>query len=291
MSGQETRHDQPANNLGHNGNTNSEDKVSTMPPLSFDLAKEAMAIHLQSPMFSKKENTGNTIGSLDELTTINRNGFITTNSQEGVIDQGFNKETKRFWKTKERGCLVGLMRLSRGGKFIKWINSNTDKIAFLTDIVNNEDFEAHFTRKAAHTGSAPLESFFPSIVVTLEGTSETSVEDVNLFAYSHLPLIRDQRSLDSEKEEVRLKKEEDVILITLIDPTYGRLCKSPEGLYADVIKGLAAVPDDVSSSNGAKKGGTRRSRPHLMNKAIDILLRDARPKKLTVKTRRLRRRR
>jgi hypothetical protein len=234
-----------------------------LPPLSFDLAKEAMAIHLQSPVFSEKENAGNTIGSLDELTTINRNGLITINSQEGVISQGFNEESKRFWKIKERGYLTGFMRLSRGGKFINWINSNTDKIAFLTSIVNYEDFEATFTRRDAYRGSAPLESFFPSIAVTLQGSSETSFEDiVNLFSFSHVPLITTQSSLDSEKKEARLKKEEEVILITLIDPIYGRLCKSPEGLYADVMKGLAAVPDDVSSSNGAKKGGTRRkSRP------------------------------
>ena len=324
-----------------------------LPPLSFDLAKEAMAIHLQSPVFSERENAGNTIGSLDKLTTINRNGFITTNSQEGIINQGFNEETKRFWKIKERGYLTGFMRLSQGGKFINWINSNTDKIAFLTAIVNDEDFEAAFTRRDAYRGSAPLESFFPSIAVTLQGSSETSFEDiVNLFSFSHAPLISTQSSLDSEKEGARLKKEEEVILVTLIDPIYGRLCKSPEGLYADVMKGLAAVSDDVSS--GAKKGGTRRSRPlnklpainenseynlgynnitnvfvkkgkgspvyrfiiavaredvatinetlkdprvqkfmnenpHLMNKAIDILLRDARPKKLTVKTRKTRR--
>jgi hypothetical protein len=153
------------------------------------------------------------------------------------------------------------MRLSRGGKFINWINSNTDKIAFLTAIVNYEDFEAPFTRRDAYRGSAPLESFFPSIAVTLQGSSETSFEDiVDLFSFSHIPLITTQSSLDSEKENARLKKEEEVILVTLIDPIYGRLCKSPEGLYADVIKGLAAVSDDVSS--GAKKGGTRRkSRP------------------------------
>ena len=228
-----------------------------LPPLSFDLAKEAMAIHLQSPVFSERENAGNTIGSLDELTTVNRNGLITINSQEGVISQGFNEETKRFWKMKERGYLTGFMRLSRGGKFINWINSNTDKIAFLTAIVSDEDFEAAFTRRSAYRGSAPLESFFPSIAVTLEGGSETSFEDiVNLFSFSHVPLITTQSSLDSEKENARLKKEEEVILITLIDPIYGRLCKSPEGLYADVMKGLAAVSDDVSS--GAKKGGTRR---------------------------------
>jgi hypothetical protein len=149
-----------------------------LPPLSFDLAKEAMAIHLQSPVFSEKENAGNTIGSLDELTTINRNGFITINSQEGVISQGFNEESKRFWKIKERGYLTGFMRLSRGGKFINWINSNTDKIAFLTAIVNYEDFEATFTRRDAYRGSAPLESFFPSIAVTLQGSSETSFEDI-----------------------------------------------------------------------------------------------------------------
>jgi hypothetical protein len=60
--------------------------------------------------------------------------------------------------------------------------------------------------------------------------------------------------------DARLKKEEEVILVTLIDPIYGRLCKSPEGLYADVMKGLAAVSDDVSS--GAKTGGrkTRKTR-------------------------------
>jgi hypothetical protein len=153
------------------------------------------------------------------------------------------------------------MRLSQGGKFINWINSNTDKIAFLTAIVNDEDFEAAFTRRSAYRGSAPLESFFPSIAVTIQGCSETSFEDiVNLFSFSHAPLITTQSSLDSEKEGARLKKEEEVILVTLIDPIYGRLCKSPEGLYADVMKGLAAVSDDVSS--GAKKGGTRRkSRP------------------------------
>ena len=240
----------------------SEDSArDALPPLSFDLAKEAMAIHLQSPVFSERENAGNTMGSLDELTAINRNGFITTNSQEGVISQGFNEESKRFWKIKERGYLMGFMRLSQGGKFINWINSNTDKIAFLTALVNDEDFEAAFTRRDAYKGSAPLESFFPSIAVTLQGSSETSFEDiVNLFAFSHAPLITTQSSLDSEKMDARLKKEEEVILVTLIDPIYGRLCKSPEGLYADVMKGLAAVSDDVSS--GAKKGGTRRkSRP------------------------------
>ena len=261
------------NNNGNNGNNNNNNEnnnegnaIPVGTPLPFDEAKEAMAAMLISPEFAERGNSRNTIRSLEELRAINRNGLITTSSQEGVNKEEFYEATKLFIKSKERGYLTGFMRLSRGGKFMDWINSNTDKIAFRNATLSEADFDAHITRFQAHTGSASWSSFVPSIVVTLENSSEISFENiVSLYPYSRATLIGTQSQFDSGKRAARIAEEEEVIEITLIDPVYGRRCTSPEGLYADVMKGLAAIPDDVPAANASasavapNKGGFRRA--------------------------------
>ena len=196
--------------------------------LIFEDAQEAMATYVCSNEFISREDSK--YASTDFLAQINRMGFITLGSQEGIRAQGFNDKTNIFWKNNERGYLSGFMKSTRAKKFIEWFNINTNKIAFKKLILA---IDVYYNKKC--------NSEIDGIIVTTDGGSKKSYDDIICHNFSCINFYIPDLWFDDEKQKARISADQDVIMVELIDPEYGRLCKEPGGLYGDVIKGLESV--------------------------------------------------
>jgi hypothetical protein len=197
--------------------------------LLFEDAQEAMAKYVCSNEFISREDSE--YASTEILAKINRMGLITIGSQEGIVSQGYNDETNLFWKNNERGCLSGFMKSTRAEKFIEWININTNKIAFKKIIISTDAFYSKFYKDNELTG----------IIVTTDGSSKKSYDNVICNWFSRINMLIPKHWFDDEKQKAQISADQDVIMVELIDPEYGRLCKNPGGLYGDVIKGLEKI--------------------------------------------------
>jgi len=177
--------------------------IRKLPKLRFDAATKAMAKHLKSSDFSSREDAATTLGSVNTLQRINLAGFITTNSQEGVISKDI----------RERAYLSGWMRKKRATEFTEWINLNTDKVAWVV---------------AAGTGP----EHYVGIAVTAQR------EKSKWRQFSSLTWAAPKDVIAGQKKDARLAAREDAVWIETFDPTYGRSASSNSGLYSDILKGL-----------------------------------------------------
>lgn len=199
--------------------------------MKFTDAQTAMIEYLKSPEFKKLEDTKDTLPSLDYLIQINKKGYITTASQEGLCKKGYNLETKNYWIIKERASISGYMKEKEAQVFMDWINMNTDKIAFGTYPANitEDEFDKSFRNHL--------------ICVTQEAGAKTkaALEKSPLYAFSKLPQMLTKNDIDIDKKRAKLNKSENVVWVNCIDPTYCRKATSIKGLYKDVLEGLEHI--------------------------------------------------
>ena len=219
------------NTRKNKNNGNNEEKImKELYPnleLSFSDAQEWLIKHLDSAAFKKRENASNTISSIPILQKIVKEGMITQNSQEGIISKGINKYNNMFYKIKERAYLSGFILHNNSFKFVDWINTYTDKVAFVTAIIP-DDID-HFIRRTT-----------TPIAVTVGASSKTKLPEnpVNYTIDSIIPQYIDEETFYSIKRSSNIKDDIHVDLINIFDPKYGRLASSKDGLYADVLKAL-----------------------------------------------------
>lgn len=213
----------------NSGNNEAKQMKELYPKLelSFSEAQDWLIKHLDSTAFKKRENASNTISSIPILQKIVKEGMITQNSQEGTISKGFSKFNNMFYKIKERAYLSGFILHNNSFKFVDWINTYTDKVAFVTAIIP-DDID-HFIRRTT-----------TPIAVTV-GTSSKNKLTENPTDYtidSIIPQSFDEETFHSIKRSSNIKNDVHVDFVNIFDPKYGRLASSKDGLYADVLKGL-----------------------------------------------------
>lgn len=212
-------------------NENAEEKyMKELYPnleLSFSESQEWLMNHLNSAAFKKRENAGNTISSIPILQKIVKDGMITQNSQEGIISKGFSKITNNFYKIKERAYLSGFMKRDKSFEFVNWINTYTDKVAFITAVIP-DDIDSDIRRTTT------------PIAVTVGVSSKTKIIEnpTNYTVDTVIPQFIDEDTFHNIKRGSNLKHSENVDLVSIFDPKYGRLASSKDGLYNDVLKGL-----------------------------------------------------
>ena len=226
-----TRKNKNKNNNCNNAN-NEEKLMKELYPhleLSFADAQEWLIQHLNSPAFKKRENAEDTISSIPLLQKIVKEGMITQNSQEGTISSGYNKITKIFYKEKQRAYLSGFMKPKESFKFVDWINTYTDKVAFVTAVVSIDVDD-------------DLRNTTTPIAVTVSTGSNTKLpENPNDYKkFSVMPQFFDEETFESIKRGSNIRNDVNVYFVNVFDPKYGRLASSKDGLYADVLKGLKA---------------------------------------------------
>jgi len=218
-----------SNNTRKNKNINLEEisfkELYPQLELSFSEAQEWLIDHLDSAIFKKRDNAGDTISSIPILQKIVKEGMITENSQEGTISKSFNKESKMFYKIKERAYLSGFMKHAKSFKFVDWINTYTDKVAFIPAIVP-KNIDTSIRKNTT------------SIAVTIGTSSKTQISENNYTKETSMPQYLDEETFHNIKKNSNIKKDENVYLICIFDPKYGRLASSKDGLYSDVLKAL-----------------------------------------------------
>ena len=218
-------------NKKNNNNNNAEEKLmKELYPhleLSFADAQEWLIKHLDSPAFKKREDAEDTISSIPLLQKIVKKGMITQNSQEGTISSGFSKITKLYYKEKQRAYLSGFMKPKESFKFVDWINTYTDKVAFVTAVVSIDVDD-------------DLRNTTTPIAVTVETGSTTKLPNnpTDYTKFSVMPQFIDEETFESIKRGSNIRNDVNVYFVNVFDPKYGRLARSKDGLYADVLKGL-----------------------------------------------------
>ena len=159
---------------------------------------------------------------IDGLKLVNAAGLLTY-----VSSAGRNKEplvTRRNTNVpdimSERAVLGGFMLRDVALSFVDWINTNTDKVASVAVYVNsrksiNIDNDVPIAIAMIHKGSKK-EAFF-----YINGYMTPEIESSN-------------------REEVHLSPDVDVLSVTIFDPKWGRHAWVKDGLINDVLAGLKA---------------------------------------------------
>jgi len=177
----------------------------------FKDAQSNAVLKFKSPEFITKISSEDSsmVEHLDILQKINKNGFITIESQAGkkIIN------SKKKFEIHERSYLQGFMLETDAIKFIKNINIFTDKVAVNIPLCEN---------------SVRL---IPSLDIPLTITKR----DDNIIINTHTSMALPKNVWDMYIKEVKLNKNEKVVLLMCWDIKWNRNASSLTGLFTDVL--------------------------------------------------------
>jgi hypothetical protein len=144
-----------------------------------------------------------------------------------------------YYRTKQRAYISGLMKPDEAYRFIRWINTNTDKHAFSPTLLgkNNEQMP-------------PKGKETILVTETVVGpTKETAIPQyplTTLKSYITPAVMEETRRYSGIKDDISSLRFVDVF-----DPVFCRRDTSPDGLYGDVLRGLR------ESARSATEGGAK----------------------------------
>jgi len=179
--------------------------------MKFKEVQKNIISYLSSEEFKSREDAQTT--NTDLLIEINKLGFITENSQEGVIQKGYNKETKLSYEIHERAYVTGFMLKDKALDFVNKIN-NSNKVAFIVSECSDEKY----------------------IYVSISKNSKTNEFKGDTKLYTSLS----SEIINAIKKDMKLNKSENIEFICCFDPVYGRKASSKYGLYKTIIDSLKA---------------------------------------------------
>jgi len=145
----------------------------------------------------------------------------------------------QYSSTRERAYLCGLMKPEAGHRFIHWMNTYTDKKAFSPTLLGNSN-----------------EQSYDSILVTefLVGPTKETATEPDWSPQTTLLLSITPVMMEETRHGTGVKDDiSSLLYVNVYDPVFGRRDTSPDGLYADVLRGLRE-----SASSVAKGGGKTR---------------------------------
>lgn len=186
--------------------------------MKFSDARQRMIKYLQSEDFTSREDAQTT--NTDNLIQINKKGFLTENSQEGILHSGFNKDTQKYFLIKERAYVTGFMKNSEVEEFVNRINNTTDKVAF------------------SIIPSVKEESSFITVTVSASAESKAKLKTTPLTPATKLFTSLPDEVLKSIKKSVHINQTEAVSLVAVFDPVYGRKATSVKGVFKDILNHL-----------------------------------------------------
>ncbi len=196
--------------------------------MKFEDAKKKMIQILSSSDFSNREDTQDTIKSLKSIIDINKKGFITVDSQEGIIKKGYNKETNKYYEIRERAYINGFMKSDKAKKLVDYINFYTDKIAYIVQIHNDPNY-----MKYLNNGG------YSSRIDVSVSASSTNKSDLGDFSSDTRQfLVMPEEQFNFQKKLAHINKSEDVLYIATIDPKYGNKSSSKHGLQSVILDAL-----------------------------------------------------
>ena len=157
------------------------------------------------------------------IINILNNGIIILDYQIG--NSVTTQRTKGVYEHKERSFIRGFMKHEHAHACIRWINMNTDKIAYCVHLDSTEEYEKEY-----YEGDMTKTE---GIVVSMEGICIEGV--VQYIPYVKAPLVLAKSIIDFDKTRAHLHSSVDVDMIVCIDPVYGRLATSKGGLYDTIL--------------------------------------------------------
>ena len=172
---------------------------------AFNKALNMNINYLLSDDFSQRDDSYNTIKSLDSLVDINKLKYLTFDSQEGIC------EKTTTYSIEERAYVTEFMHIKRAQKFMQLFNIDTDKICIIQNNydINSNDISAKF-----------------DIPVTLDNGKVST----------HISLVYSDEIFDFERKQIKIDANEEVVILTCFDPIWCRQASSYNGLYFDIIK-------------------------------------------------------
>ena len=179
--------------------------------MKFNEAKAQAVALFNSAEFKERvnEEDATMLRQLATLQEINRNGFITVNSQAGAKAKGKHHETGKAYENIERAYLMGFMLETKAPEFIKNMGLKTDKNAVFVPVCSDD-------------------INLPSVLdIPLTITKSAGTTKVDTHFSSALP----KSAFDSFKKQVKLSKSEKVVFIFCWDSEWGR-----KGLFKDVLR-------------------------------------------------------
>ena len=161
------------------------------------------------------------------IKTILKHGIISLDYQ---IGQSIKKQKEHdLYEYKERSFIRGFMKHKDAPSFIAWMNTHTDKIAYCIHTDLSEEFEKEY-----YEGDMTKNQ---GIVVSIEGIYVNDA--IKFIPYVKAPIVLAKSIVDFDKTRAYLDSTIDVDMIVCIDPVYGRLATSEDGLYGNILQGLS----------------------------------------------------
>ena len=184
--------------------------------MKFIEAKARAVALFNSDEFKERvnEEDASMLQQLAILQEINRNGFITVNSQAGTRTKGKHHTTGKAYENIERAYLMGFMLETEAPEFIKNMGLKTDKNAVFVPVCSDD---------------IKLPS---ALDIPLTITKSAGITRVDTHFSSALP----KSAFDSFKKQVKLSKSEKVVFIFCWDSEWGR-----KELFKDVVRILKSL--------------------------------------------------
>ena len=179
--------------------------------MKFNEAKAHAVALFNSAEFKERvnEEDATMLRQLAILQEINRNGFITVNSQAGTKNKGKHHETGKAYENIERAYLMGFMLESDAAEFIKNMGLKTDKNAVFVPVCSDDI-------------NLPSALDIPLTITKSAGSTQVD---------THFSSALPKSAFDSFKKQVKLSKSEKVVFIFCWDSEWGR-----KGLFKDVLR-------------------------------------------------------
>jgi|LauGreDrversion4_2_1035121.scaffolds.fasta_scaffold98016_2 hypothetical protein len=163
-----------------------------------------------------KEEDETMLEHLDTLKNINKNGYITVNSQAGRKEKGKSFQTGKPYEMIERAYTIGFMQESKASIFIKNM-SFTDKNAAFVPYC---DDKMHL----------PSSLDIPLTITKTEG--HTRIE-------THTSLTLPESVWQHYRKQAGISKGEKIVFITCWDTKWNRNASTKNGLFSEILKALS----------------------------------------------------
>ncbi len=178
-----------------------------------DSIKKAIK-YLNSEEFKSREDAQDTIKSLPLILNINKLGFITNDSQEGIIDNF----------VKERAYVTGFIERDNARKLLKYISLYTDKIFYIVGTYSDNKWITN-----------PQYAKEEGIPLTISNTDSSKNEPI---IHTTMSVVMPLSIINNEKKKFKLNRSNFIACVCAYDPKWGRLASSKDGLWNDIIEGL-----------------------------------------------------
>lgn len=200
--------------------------------MSFNKAKEKAVKMLSSDEFKERviDEDESMLDHINNLTKINKKGFITTESQGGKKSTGKTPEGKHF-TIQERAFVSGFMLEKKAEEFIKTINTKTDK---------NAMFIPHCEDKVYLPSGLDI----PLTITNVAGSSSRGYRRQSLLSgtrndiTTHTSSALPKTIWEMYRKQAGINKTEKIVYVFCWDTKWNRNASKKNGLFIDIIKHL-----------------------------------------------------